>query len=438
MQADNIEFLLRRASDALERGEPVETLRWLGRIEAEPADPQDAIELASLRAWALSELGRHDEALDVLAPALERFDDSVRLHATLGVVLCNRGNLEEAAEVLETARLLDAADEVVLANLALVYEKLRDFDRALEFYDAALEHGGAPEWILPRKASVLCELGESAAARRTLLRYVSIHPDDASQWVLLGVLFGHDGQFEKACRCFERAEKLAPELPGLRMNWALTAIRAGDLPSARRQLQRLAAHEPDSARVHLLRAMLFEEAGQTQAAEEQYTRAIQRCAGEDESTQTQVFELAMDFYSRQEQVEPCRALMRQAYQANACTVELCEAYREATGRYVPRATWYSLTIEADYRPGLLEVHPYNPDAPRNGEPARRFQRNVQVVATDHDHALELAMDFARQMGEQNVRFCAFLNEEPIEDTYTGIYEVEREAVVLHCSRARSS
>jgi len=391
-----------------------------------------------LRAWALSELGRHDEALEVLTPALDRFEDAPRLHATLGVVLCNRGNLEEACEALETALMLDPADEVVLANLALVCEKLRDFERALELYDAALEHGGAADWILPRRASVLCELGEAEAARRTLLRYVSIHPDDASQWILLGVLFGHDGQFDKACRCFERAEKLAPELPSLRMNWALTAIRAGDLAAARGQLERLARREPDSARVCLLRAMLFEECGQTRAAEDEYVRAVERCAREDESTQTQVLELAMDFYSRHERVEPCRELLRRAYQANACTVELCEAYREATGRYVPRATWYSLTIEADYRPGLLEVHPYDPDMPRNGEPARRFVRNVQVVATDHDQAVELVMDFARQMGEKNVRFCAFLNEEPIEDTYTGIYEVEREAVVLHCSRARSS
>ncbi len=438
MQADNTEFLLRRASDALERGEPVETLRWLARIEPEPADPQELIELASLRAWALSELGRHDEALEVLEPVIERFGDSTRLHATLGVVLCNRGNLEQACEALETARMLDPDDEVVLANLALVCEKLRDFDRALELYDAALAQGGAVDWILPRRASVLCELGQLDAARRTLLRYMALHPDDAQQWVVLGVLFGQECQFDKAYRCFERAEQLAPELPGLRMNWALTAIRAGDLPAARRQLDRLAERDPESARVCLLRAMLFEESGQTQAAEDHYHRALKRCDHEDELTRGQVLELAMDFYSRHERVEPCRMLLRRAYLANACTVELCEAYREATGRYVPRATWYSLLIEADYRPGLLEVHPYDPELPHNGEPARRFMRNIQVVATDHDHAVELVMEFARQMGEKNVRFCAFLNEEPIEDTYTGIYEVEREAVVLHCSRAKSS
>ena len=60
----------------------------------------------------------------------------------------------------------------------------------------------------------------------------------------------------------------------------------------------------------------------------------------------------------------------------------------------------------------------------------RFTRAYQVVARNHDEAVGLVMDFARRMGETNTSVREFVGEEPVEDAYTGIYEVEPESYVF--------
>lgn len=91
-----------------------------------------------------------------------------------------------------------------------------------------------------------------------------------------------------------------------------------------------------------------------------------------------------------------------------------------------RAYWFSLMVEADWRPGLDEVRDAGPPPPRY----TRFVRNYQVVARNHDEALEIVLGFARRMGESQPAVREFVGEEPIEDTHTGLYEVEAESFVF--------
>ena len=141
MQPEDIETLLDRANRLLEAGKPDESLRCLDELDVYALETDDRIEWASLRAWALSEMGRDEEALDTLDPLLEEFPKSARLLGTLGVVLSNTDDLEDARDALEEAIDLNPDDEVSLANLGLVCEKLRDYERALELFDRALEPG---------------------------------------------------------------------------------------------------------------------------------------------------------------------------------------------------------------------------------------------------------------------------------------------------------
>ncbi len=135
----------------------------------------------------------------------------------------------------------------------------------------------------------------------------------------------------------------------------------------------------------------------------------------------------MDFFSRHKLRERCERVLAQAYSANACTVELCEAYREVAGEHVERAYWFSILLEADYRPGLSEIRAGGPRRSRRGT---RFERTYQTVARDRDEAVSMLLNFARRMGETNVVVREFVGEEPLEDTYTGLYEVEPEAYVF--------
>ncbi|MBI5866412.1 MAG: tetratricopeptide repeat protein, partial [Planctomycetes bacterium] len=389
-------------------------------------ESEDRIELLTMNAWALSELGRHNEALDLLEPLVEDNPESARALATLGVVYSNAGDLEPACAALEEAARLDEKDETAIANLALVYERMRQYERSLELYEKAVDMGADIDWLLQRKAAVHTELGDLKSAKATLRRYLSLAPDDIGEWINLAILHSDDGEFDLAFQCYREAEKVAPDSGSLRLNWGVTAVRAGKLSQARQQLAYLDRLEPKGARRHLLRAFIAEEEEQFDAARSEYETALTRVKTEENGDIACALELYMDFASRQGDRARCESLFATAYAENACTVELCEAYREAQGEPVEQATWFSLAIEADYRPGLYEV----PDRDQKpGDDFTRYMRNFQVIAADRDDALAIVMQIMSRMGEAGVSVREFVGSEPVKDSYIGIYEIDREALV---------
>lgn len=426
MQPEEIDALLDEANRLLEDGKPDESLRCLDRVDAQNLESEDRIEWGSLRAWALSEMGRDEEALEAIEPLLEEFPRSARLLATLGVVLSNNEELEDARDALEEALDLVPEDEVALANLALVYEKMRDYEHALELYDRALELGADMDWIMQRRAVALTEMCRYKEAKSTLKRYLSLVPDDAAQWIALGILHSDDEEYEDAFSCYQRVEALDADSPTLRLNWGVTAVKAGNLRLARQQLRLLQHLEPETTRPWLLRAFILEEDGQRTAARVIYERILTRARFKDHGELSYAFEMAMDFFARHRMLPRCERLLTQAYEHNACSVELCDAYREATGEHVQNGYWFSLMIEADYRPGLSEVRERGQHTPRY----TRFVRAYQVVARNHDEAVGLVMDFARRMGERNPVLREFVGTEKLEEGFTGIYEVEADSYVF--------
>lgn len=427
MDAEYIERIFSRANDLLDAGKAAETLRCLEELDGRLVDAEDRIEFGTLRAWALSELDRVDEALRSLDALMEEYPNSARLHGTRGVVLSNADELEEACAELERAVRLDPKDDVAIANLALVYERVGDFETAIRLYDKAIKLGADIDWALQRKAAVLSEVGDFSNAKATLKRYLSLVPDDIGQWISLAIMHSDDEEYEAAFAAYQVAESIDSQSPLLRLNWGVTAVRAGDVKQAAKQLKSLQRLTPQSPQPRLLRALIEEEEQNLVAAAASYAEALNIALPGDPGDLTYALELAMDFHSRQDNLEDCERLLELAYSRNACTVELCEAYREATGERLDEATWFSVDIEADFREGLPQ-HPRRKLDP--GEQPTRFCRNVQVVARDRDDAVALIIDFASRMAEQRVRIREFVGEEQMKDVFTGIYEVDPECLVL--------
>ena len=437
MSSDDIANILDRANDLLEAGKPAETLRCLAQIQHTLMEQDDCIEAATLRAWALSEMGRHDAALTALDEVIEEYPDASRLHAARGVVLSNADDLDEARAELEQAYTLDPEDGVTVANLALVYEKLRNYEEALALYERALERGADIDWTLQRRAAVQAELGDIAGARQSLRRYLSLAPDDAVQWVTLGVLHSDDDEYEAAFQCYEQAARVEPDSPWLRLNWGIAAVRAGQRELALAQRDILRRTSTETSWRWLLEAFILEEDEDAKGAAEAYERALAVCDALDPEDLSYTIEMAIDFYGRTGKRDRCEELLRRAYAANACAVELCEAYREVTGTEIDEATWFSLVIEADYRPGLDEV---STSGPSSGAPpgavARRYLRNFQIIARDRDEATALVLELAEHMGEGHARVREFINDEPVTDTFTGLYEIERKSTVVYGKGSR--
>jgi Flp pilus assembly protein TadD len=427
MSEDDVQRVLEQADELLARARPTEALRCLDGLAAAALGDDQRVEYVALRALALADLCQYDDALEAVDALIHTHPAAARLHAARGVVLSAAGDLESAREALETAGSLDGDDEVVLANLALIYERLLEPEKALRLYDRLIEQGVDLDWLLLRRAAVQADAGNTTEAKATLRRYLSLAPDDVSAWVTLAILHSDDEEFDQAFRCYRSAEQVAPDSALLRFNWGVSAVRAGRAEEAETQLAYLRRVEVDGARPRLLKAFLLEESGDVAEATRGYDDALRHARPDDREELTYTLEMAMDFFARQKWRRRCETLLTRAYAANACTAELCELFRELTGKPLRRASWFSVLVEADYRRGLIEVVRRGTD---KAGPFNRFLRAYQVVAADRDDAVATALEFARRMGETGA-IVREMAEEPIEDDFTGIYEVEERAVVFH-------
>lgn len=427
MDADQFHESLVEIQQLLEKGQAAAALESLDALDVSEAEPEDRHEAAALRSWALTELGRAPEALALLDELLGEAPEAGRLHSARGAVLCSLGDMGEARLSLERALELDEDDELALSNLATVCHRLNDFDRALSILDRLGAMGADLDWVLPRRAAVLSDRGDAVAARSTLRRYLCLNPEDSNEWISLAILHSDEGEFEQAFDCYRRAEEITPDSAPLRLNWGVTAVRAGDVALARRQLAYLRRLDPRGARPCLLRAFILEQEGKLRAARSAFDRALRIASPADREELAYTLEMCMDFFVRQKSATDCRRLLAEAYAHNLCTVEICELCREITGQPLQNGVWYSLVVEADYRPGLEEVlgQGQNPEGP-----FRRYRRNVQLVASDRDEALAWTMEFLRRMGERQATVREILREEQIEDTFSGLYEIEPEALVF--------
>lgn len=420
MDSEYIESVLVQASNLLETGKPAESLQCLEQIEGIVAEPEDRIECGTLRAWALSEMDRIDDALQALEPLIDEFPNNARLHGTFGVVLSNADELEAARASLEKAVSLDKRDDVAASNLALVCEKMGDLGTAIKLYDRALDLGAELDWTLQRKAAVLYDLGDFEGAKGTLKRYLSLVPDDAEQWITLGIWLTDAEQFEEAARAFATSEELNPESPTLRLHWGESEARAGHIKAARRQLKLLQRLAPGSPLPSLLRAWILEQEQNFTAADKCYREAIERVRPEDYSELTFTLESAMDYYVDLRDRAMCDRIFEDAYFHNACTIELCEAYREAGGEKIGDAVWFSALIEADFRDDLT---PWIRRGRDGDSHPTRYYRNIQIIAKDRDDAIATAVCVLERMGERNVRFVEFVGWEALDEAYTGVYEI---------------
>ena len=199
------------------------------------------------------------------------------------------------------------------------------------------------------------------------------------------------------------------------------------IDDARERLADLRKLEQRSIRSQLLEAAIHEEEGHIRLAEQCYEHALAAVDPNDEDDLLSALELAMDFYSRRKNRKRCDELLRRAYAENACTVELCESYREIETRFATQAYWVSLVLEADYRRGLREAYLRGLDRSR---PFRRYLRNFQVVAKDRDDAIAMVLEFVERMGEKQARIREIVREERLQDAFIGLYEVDRDSVVI--------
>ncbi len=213
------ELALAEARTALEKKDPGVAVQAFDRARAAGASPK----LTSRpHALALSDLGRHDEAVIAFRPWFEKNPKDAATVNLMGVLFKRAGQLPQALATLETARRLRPQDASVWQNLGNVQELLGQSEKALQSYRTALK----------------------------------IAPKSAELWRLAGRQQAALGQLEEASRSFQHGLRLAPKDLVLIALLVQSLQRMGRIGEARTLVERLRAAQPAETEIAVIAARL--------------------------------------------------------------------------------------------------------------------------------------------------------------------------------------
>lgn len=140
-----------------------------GRADAALACFQEALSLSpnaedlpylfSYTGCCLRDLGRYDEAIDLLRQGLDQDEERPDIHNAMGVCCYKTGRFAEAAGCFQRAVELNPASAIDYANLALNQERLGEIDRAMVNYEIALSQDPDIGFAAARLTALLADQG---------------------------------------------------------------------------------------------------------------------------------------------------------------------------------------------------------------------------------------------------------------------------------------
>ena len=233
--------------------------------------------------------GELEAAADSLETALAQRTDDVPALARLGAVRTRQGRRQESRGLLERALREDPSCAFALRELGELDLEDGDAEAALRRFRRALElqPGAASLHVL--LANALREIGDLEAAAEHLERYADVpveladplaeamvaEASGASAWLLRGHTSLKEGHLEEAVLSYRKALQLDPgNAPG-RESLAYALADLGDVDGSLAELYGLIADGRGSARVHFLLGRLLVARGDDLAALGHYQRAVE-------------------------------------------------------------------------------------------------------------------------------------------------------------------
>jgi Flp pilus assembly protein TadD len=189
-----------------------------------------------LRGDILIEQGTDAEAaLAAYSGAIHVAPDSLAPHLNRGALYLALNMPERAIPDLETAlsKSTGTSDStVVLSNLGNAYTMVRKFDRALTYYDLALQLDSVSWTTLNNKAAVLDDLGRTDEAYSIYLKLHEQKPDELPILNNLGFMSSNQERYADALKWFQKARELAPNDAYILNNLGYVQLKMGDTKAA--------------------------------------------------------------------------------------------------------------------------------------------------------------------------------------------------------------
>ncbi|MDB5698630.1 MAG: sulfotransferase family protein, partial [Alphaproteobacteria bacterium] len=199
----------------------------------------------SLReAIALAQRGDPAAARSRAETALRELGSHGALHAFLGMLCCQTGDLAAGLDHLRAARAANPEDATIAGNLATVLIEKGAFAEASELYGAELADRDATLRLWRLRAYVLQQLERHEAAADAYRTILARAPADWESWNNLGNALAAASRLPEAIEALERAARLRPDSGPIQLNLAGSLSHAGRFEEALAVLRRLSASDP--------------------------------------------------------------------------------------------------------------------------------------------------------------------------------------------------
>lgn len=228
------------------------------------------------RALSLAAAGQLQAACAKGEQALGEGGDPAALHAMLGMLRGKSGELERSADHLRQALAARPADLVIATNLGSALAQLGRYEEGLSILTE--ERARSDKSLrLMRLRGFLAQMAEDfPLAIRSYEEVVAAAPDDWESWNNLGNARRLAEDFEASIEALERALKLNPGSPPIRLNFATTLMTAGRLDEAESELKRMAQDFPSDAKPFRQLHLLFKMESRDEDALDAIQSAVDR------------------------------------------------------------------------------------------------------------------------------------------------------------------
>jgi tetratricopeptide (TPR) repeat protein len=170
-------------------------------------------------------------------------------HNNLAGVYLAQGKKKEAVKKYEAALKANPRQAAAFLALGLLYEKDREFEKAMQVYERALEADPNFWFAANNLAFLICEQTQEKAELERALELSQkarkIRPGDPAILDTIGWVYYQMGDYPKAQGLIEQAVAAAPDSPILNYHLGMTFYKIDQIEDARKSLEKALEGDED-------------------------------------------------------------------------------------------------------------------------------------------------------------------------------------------------
>ena len=261
---DRERLLIETAFAQNEAGRPQQALSNLSGIAA-PADPRLAAQYHAVTAFAEGKLNQHAAAIEAIRRAMQVDDASSHYwNFLIGELLQADQNPQALAEAIRAQKKFPDHPDIQFLFALASYHVSESPLSGLALRNLREADPDSPR-VLLAEGLLYRKQGQNQEATGAFRRAAERGVPDAH--LLLGIVYGENGEYEAAEREFRVAEKLNPRNGQVLLEMGKLFVARGELEQARIRLEKAAEYMPDAPAVHYQLGLLYRRLGQLEKAQ---------------------------------------------------------------------------------------------------------------------------------------------------------------------------